>query len=346
MLKPPIPPDETARLATLKNLGILYTPAEERYDRITRLASRLLGTPIALVSLVAERTKWFKSAQGLDAAETSREVSFCGHAILGSDTLVVNDATHDERFADNPLVTGSPDIRFYAGHPIHAADGMPIGTLCVIDRKPHEFEESDRATLRDLAALVEAELQREELTDSQRKWLVERDELLEKSSVDSLTHAWNRGAIMELLAGEVTRAERGTPLSVAMVDIDHFKNVNDTYGHQTGDAVLTEVASRLASAVRDFDRIGRYGGEEFLVVLSNCGDGEADTVCERMRAKIAGEPIQARDGTAVAVTASIGVTTFRSGIASGDELIAAADQALYAAKDSGRNRVVRGPARP
>lgn len=218
----------------------------------------------------------------------------------------------------------------------------PIGTLCVIDREPRDFEESDCATLRDLALLVEAELQREQLTDSQRKWLVERDELLQKSSVDSLTHAWNRGAIMELLAGEVTRATRGTELSVAMVDIDHFKNVNDTYGHQTGDIVLAEVAARLASAVRDFDRIGRYGGEEFLVVLSDCGDREADMVCERMRAKIAEAPIQARDGTPIPVTASIGVTTFSAAVSTGDELIAGADQALYAAKETGRNRVMRG----
>ena len=118
MLEPPLPPDEAMRLAALRSLNILDTPAEERFDRITRLAQRLFDVPIALVSLVDTNRQWFKSCQGLDASETPRSISFCGHAILEDGPLIIEDATKDQRFADNPLVTGPPDIRFYTGQPL------------------------------------------------------------------------------------------------------------------------------------------------------------------------------------------------------------------------------------
>jgi diguanylate cyclase (GGDEF)-like protein len=339
MKSPAIPANEDERLGTLHSLGILYTPADERYDRITRLTQKLLDAPIALVSLVDERVQWFKSNQGLNATETPREVSFCGHAILDDETFVVEDATTDDRFADNPLVSGSPDLRFYAGHPVRAADGMAVGTLCIIGKEPRAFPESERAMLRDLAALVEAELHREQLNDSQRKWIAERDDLVKKASVDSLTKAWNRGGIMHLLEVEIARAERGTPLSVAMIDADKFKLVNDVHGHPTGDRVLTEIAARIRAAVRDFDVFGRYGGEEFLVVLGNCPDAVAQTVCERIRARIARDPVVSTAGVDVPVTVSIGFANYGPGLKTAEALVAAADKALYKAKAGGRNRV-------
>jgi len=196
--------------------------------------------------------------------------------------------------------------------------------------------------VRDLAALVEAELQREELNDSQRKWLLERDELVKKASIDSLTRAWNRGEIMQLLDVELARAKRGTPLSVAMIDIDKFKVVNDTHGHQTGDRVLAEVAERIRGAVRDFDVFGRYGGEEFLVVLGNCPDGVAADVCERIRANVAATPVTAVGGAEVAVSVSIGIAQYGPQLDTAENLVAIADAALYRAKDGGRNRVEVG----
>jgi diguanylate cyclase (GGDEF)-like protein len=335
----PVPSNEAQRLGSLHALGIMYTAAEERFDRITRMASRLLGTPIALVSLVDERCQWFKSAQGLAATETSREVSFCSHAVLQDSTFVVEDATKDERFADNPLVTGHPDIRSYAGQPVYTADGMPIGTLCVIGTEPRSFAQPDLDTLRDLAKLVEGELQREELSDGQRKWLVERDELVSKASVDNLTRAWNRATIMELFAAELGRAGRGTPLCVAMLDIDKFKNVNDTFGHPTGDRVIAETAACIRGAVRDFDVLGRYGGEEFLLLLGNCPENEALVVCERIRSSVAALSIVSGHGVRVPVTISIGVAPYSRQLVTAAALIDAADRALYRAKESGRNRV-------
>ena len=334
-----VPINESERLGSLHTLGIMYTPAEERFDRITRMAARLLGTPIALVSLVAERCQWFKSAQGLAAPETPREVSFCSHAVLQDSLFVVEDATKDERFAANPLVTGHPDIRSYAGQPIHTADGMPIGTLCVIAREPRVFAEPDLDMLRDLAKLVEAELHREELSEDRRKWLSERNELVAKASVDNLTRAWNRGTIMEMLDAEIGRATRGTPMSVAMLDIDKFKNINDTYGHPTGDRLISETAACIRSAVRDFDLLGRYGGEEFLLLLGNCSEREALIVCERIRSNVAALHVVSDDGTHVPLTISIGVAEYSGATAKANTLITAADQALYRAKESGRNRV-------
>ncbi|MCF8185042.1 MAG: GAF domain-containing protein, partial [Polynucleobacter sp.] len=123
---PDTPENEVQRLAALDAMDVLFTPGEERFDRITRLALQVLGTPIALVSLVSEKSQWFKSAQGLDVPETPREISFCGHAILSDETFVVEDAAQDERFFDNPLVTGGPNVRSYAGHPLHSIDGDRI----------------------------------------------------------------------------------------------------------------------------------------------------------------------------------------------------------------------------
>ncbi len=154
----PIPKQESERLASLHDLGLLDTQPEERFDRITRLATALFDVPIALFSLVDEERQWFKSCIGLDDRQTSREVAFCAHAILETKPLVVYDTVLDRRFADNPLVTGPPHIRFYAGCPLHAPDGQCIGTLCLIDFRPRELGTQDLLRLQDLAALVEREV--------------------------------------------------------------------------------------------------------------------------------------------------------------------------------------------
>ncbi len=343
MQAPEVPGNEMQRVAALRATDLLFTPAEERFDRITRLASKLFGTPIALVSLVADKCQWFKSAQGLAAAETSREISFCGHAILGEETFVVENALNDSRFADNPLVTADPNIRFYAGHPLRTEDGSRVGTLCVIDRNPRKFSAEQLEVLRDLAALVETELQRGQLNETHRDLIRERDELKRKASIDGLTRTWNRAAIMELLAAELARAKRGSPTCVAMIDADYFKKVNDSHGHQAGDGVLVEIAARIRRAVREFDAVGRYGGEEFLVVLSNCNIEAAKIVCERIRAFVADEQIPTPAGR-LAATVSIGLAACGPARDTVERIIGAADAALYRAKGNGRNRVEIGGA--
>ncbi len=133
---PTIPDNESERLEALRRLQVLDTPVEERFDRLTHLAKDLSKVSIALISLVDSERKWFKSKQGLEVCETPRNISFCGHAILKSNILYIPNALEDSRFADNPLVTGAPHIRFYAGAPLSTLEGYRIGNLCIIDDKP------------------------------------------------------------------------------------------------------------------------------------------------------------------------------------------------------------------
>ncbi|MGO4920417.1 sensor histidine kinase [Maribacter spongiicola] len=161
MVKPEITTNEKQRLKALKSFNILDTLEEKEYDAITRIAADICDTPMALVSLIDEDRQWFKSHHGIDATETPRDLAFCAHAINTPDSLfVVNDANQDDRFFDNPLVTGGPSVQFYAGAPLNTKDGESIGTLCVIDIKPRkEFTERQRASLKDLADQVMAQLE-------------------------------------------------------------------------------------------------------------------------------------------------------------------------------------------
>lgn len=158
MKKAPIPGNESSRLKCLLSMNVLDSAQEDRYDRITRIAKNYFKVPIALVSLVDANRQWFKSKQGLSVNETPRDISFCGHAIVGSQVFYVPDTLKDERFNDNPLVIGGPKIRFYAGIPLSGKDGSMVGTLCVIDSQPRVLDEKDFAVLRDLGACVESEL--------------------------------------------------------------------------------------------------------------------------------------------------------------------------------------------
>lgn len=158
MKRPGIPPNESERLLALRALGLLDTPPEERFDRLTRLARQFFDVEIVLVTLVDADRQWFKSRQGLDEAETARTISFCGHAILEDRVFEVPDALEDPRFHDNPLVVGAPHIRFYAGAPLSSAGGYHIGTLCLIGSKPRELSASERRALLDFAAIVEQQI--------------------------------------------------------------------------------------------------------------------------------------------------------------------------------------------
>lgn len=154
------PPNETLRLAALRGLEVLDTPAEERFDRITRIAVALFDIPIALVSLVDQDRQWFKSQVGMNVSETSRELAFCAHAVYERADIVVADTLLDDRFADNPLVLDEPRIRFYAGAPLILEDGHCVGTLCIMDSRPRDLSNIELAALHDLRNLTQEELQR------------------------------------------------------------------------------------------------------------------------------------------------------------------------------------------
>ena len=310
---PAEPFDEAARLAELRSLGLLDTDAEERFDRVTRLAQRLFDVPIALVSLVDHDRQWFKSRQGLDATETPRDVSFCGHAILGDDVMNIPDATDDPRFSDNPLVRADPHIRFYAGCPIVGPSGGKIGTLCIIDRNPRRLEERDFASLRDLAGMVEQELA-----------------ALALATVDQLTGLANRRGF-ELAAARILQVcrRRDAAATLLYADLDGFKPINDTYGHDEGDRALVEFARLLDSTFRGSDVIARLGGDEFAVLLT--GTPNPESASDRLE-----RALELRNETSSSpyrLAASLGSSVLASGSDETiDELLRRADSTMYVAK--------------
>ena len=159
MIQASLPPDEEERLAALHRYGILDTPPEAAFDDAVHLASQACGAPIALLSLVDTDRQWFKAKVGVDVDELARDISFCGHAIQGEEVFEVPDALEDERFHDNPLVTGAPNIRFYAGAPLVTHDGYRLGTICVVDRVPRLLTAEQRAALAALSREVVTQLE-------------------------------------------------------------------------------------------------------------------------------------------------------------------------------------------
>lgn len=271
MQSPAIPNNEKSRLETLRALKILDSNPEERFDRLTRLAKRLFGSSIALISLVDADRQWFKSSFGLEVKETSRELSFCGHAILGDEIFEVSDATLDSRFADNPLVTDSPNIRFYAGCPLTVSNGSKLGTLCILDQEPRNFNEDDKVLLRDLARMVEVELS-----------------ALQLATTDELTLLSNRRGFETLGQHALSVCKRlNLPASMLFFDLNKFKQINDQFGHAEGDRALTSFSNILLEVFRDSDVIGRLGGDEFVVLLTNSNSIESKAVIERLSSLVA-----------------------------------------------------------
>ena len=267
MLAPAKPALEDERMHALHALNILDTQPEERFDRLTRLARRLFDVPIALVSLVDSNRQWFKSCQGLTLTETPRDVSFCAHAILSDQILMIPDAGSDERFQDNPLVTGEPKIRFYAGCPLKVGNGSNVGTLCLLDTRPRVLDAEERGLLRDLASMAEQEIA-----------------ALQLASIDDLTQLSNRRGFEALAEHALSMCKRmGTPASLLFFDLDQFKRINDTFGHAEGDRALVAFAQVLRRVLREMDVIGRQGGDEFVALLLGSNAAAGDAVIERLQ---------------------------------------------------------------
>ncbi|POZ61961.1 GGDEF domain-containing protein [Chromobacterium alticapitis] len=341
MLAAPIPENEQQRLESLRRMQILSTPNEEAFDRIVRLSKRLFRVPIAVISLIDEHRQWFKSCSGLELRQTERRTSFCGHAILSDELLVVPDASRDERFHDNPLVTGAPGIAFYAGRPIKNWEGFRIGTLCVIDTQPRQLSADDRQSLDDLGAWVEMALANRQLGEAQAEIVAELDAARRQSMLDPLLNIWNRAAGKALLAREAARAERQQgELAVMMIDLDYFKNINDDYGHLHGDRALIEFSLRITSCLRAYDSVARFGGDEFFVILPDTSLAQAEKRAGEILAKIRSSPVES-DDISFPLSASIGVAAacFRNAAATPRELVGRADEALLQAKRDGRGNI-------
>ncbi|MEE3718943.1 sensor domain-containing diguanylate cyclase [Tumidithrix elongata RA019] len=321
MKVPDLPDNEALRIATLRSLNILDTKPEERFDRLTRLAKRLFGVPIALVSLVDTNRQWFKSSQGLETTETSREVSFCAHTILGDDVLIVNDTKLDERFYDNPLVTNEPKIRFYAGVPLVIPNGSRLGTLCLIDQDPRTLSDEDLELLRDLGHIAEQELAAVQL-----------------ATMDELTQLSNRRGFIALALHALNLCKRlHKPASLFFFDLDLFKEINDRYGHAEGDRALIGFSKILKEAFRESDVIGRLGGDEFAVLLTNTDLTESQLILnrlDRIRADFNKQEARGYD-----ICCSVGAIEFdASRHQSIEDLLQEADQLMYVQKQTKRTK--------
>ena len=445
---------EIARLAALRDYDALDTTGEPEFDRIVKLAARLFDVPIVLISLVERDRQVFRAQVGLDVCETAREVSFCAHAIQSDDIFVVPDALQDTRFARNPLVLGSPYIRFYAGKPLVTPSGLRLGTVCLIDTLARaDLDPVERSNLTDIAALVMERMERVRLErvrsvgqarfeniaatspdaiicmddraqltfwnaaaeqlfgytaeamlrrhaevlvpdfmrdeffdmfeqvrdghagglvgttivragmrrdgsefpaeyslsswrdgDSRSVGMIVRDiterrrneaRLYRLASVDALTELPNRAAVRACLDA---RIEERLPVTVLLLDLDGFKEVNDALGQAAGDAVLREVARRLRSEVPDALAIGRLGGDEFAVLLP----GDALDVAERAAKRLVwtlGRRYEMA-GHAADVGAGVGIAVWPAHGERSEDVTAAADLALQRAKSAGRSRHV------
>ncbi len=267
-MKPPPHPREQERLQSLRDHQILDTSTDRSFDDLVQIASQLLGTPTALVSLIDQDRQWFKACIGMNLTETRRDESFCGYAICADEPFIVEDATKDKRFRDNPLVTGAQAIRFYAGAKVCDDKGLPLGTLCVIDHQPRSFSQQQREQLDQLARQASRQLAMHRVLH----------ELSQASTHDELTGLLNRRG----LDAHVSRVplEQDQTQALLYLDMKRFKPINDSHGHHVGDAVLKQLAKRLEEAMQaaasaangTTAQLARLGGDEFGFFVSTRHD--------------------------------------------------------------------------
>jgi len=303
--------------------GILEAPAEKSFDRMLRLAETALCAPVFLMSFGGRHHQWLRSSKRLDPVTDPRLMLLCDYTFEKNDFCVVSNTLEHPAFQDNPVVVGEPNIRSYAGVPLRRRNGHKVGAICAADHKERDFTQDQLELLGDLAQLM-----------------AEQIELRQIATTDSLTGALTRRAFEVEVTREYRRNSRYQHgLSVIVVDVDHFKKINDNYGHAAGDLVLKNVVLQLKQSLREVDFLGRMGGEEFVVGLPETDVDSATIVAERLRETIAGVAVVS-DGDTINVTASFGVAGLNRADRDWKQMLGRADVALYRAKQEGRNRCV------
>ncbi len=314
MSVPQSPQDEKLRLEKLRALKLLDTAPEERFDRLTRMAKRLFQVKSAVVSLVDEDRQWFKSKASAESLpdETSRDVSFCGHAILDDDVFVVEDAQFDERFKDNPLVTAESGIRFYAGFPLRISDGSALGTLCIFDSEPRQLTGEDLQLLRDLGDMAEKEIA-----------------ALQLATLDPLTLISNRRGFTELAQYAFSVSKRkALPASVILIDINRFSQIRADFGQTESDQILVKMASILRAVFRETDIFGRIGDDEFAVFMMESDDDSTRDAIRRLQRAVEQYDMEAERGYDIEFRAGY-VVAAPGTIQTLDDLLALADERMY-----------------
>lgn len=345
---------ESERLAVLDSYFILDSDPEQAFDDIVRLACAICGAPVASITLIDHDRQWFKASVGFGVRETPRDEAVCDIAIRTPDQMLeVPDLTEDARTPMRPVDSGGALLRFYAGMPLRSPEGYALGTVCVLDHAPRTLAPEQKQALAALARQVQhlLELRRyvlhqgnmlqqrladAERLESDRADLQRRhDDMKRAATHDALTGLLNRTALEQLRQrpDAMLKLEAAT-YTLAVVDIDHFKQVNDKYGHLIGDEVLRAVAEVIAGSIRQEDIAVRYGGEEFLLVLLATPLSSAYEIAERIRQSVMDAPLP------FPVTVSIGIAAGMPPQDTPEKVFELADQALYRAKAGGRNRVV------
>jgi diguanylate cyclase (GGDEF)-like protein len=343
---PPVLATEPERLKALSAYGLGTDRPLPSLDPVVNIAARMFDMPISAVNMIGSDHVFFAASFGIDDVDMRRDVSFCAHAILQDGVMVVPDATQDERFHDNPLVTGPAHLRFYAGVPILSAKGHALGALCVIDAKPHDFSAEDKERLRELAKMASDRLELQRVEEFARQAAasesqpgeapsgLQDDELYRLANFDVLTGLANRGRFYRKVEETLLSS---SPAAVLMIDLDGFKDVNDTLGHAVGDGILREVATRLKESLEPRVIVARIGGDEFALLSPDVDDvGTATALAQSAIARVA-EPILI-DGHEVRVSASCGIALAPLHAHEALELIGNADLALFKAKSMGRGR--------
>jgi len=313
--------DEEGRLAALRRYAVLDSGREDAFDQITNLVRLALGVPMAAVTLVDRDRLNFKSAAGISSEDVPRDASVCTYTIQDRVPLMIADMSKDARVAGIAMVAGAPYLRSYLGVPLETSDGFNIGSLCAYDIEPRRFTDGQLSLMQSLAKVV-----------------IEQMELRLLSRTDFLTGALSRRGFMSEVNRDFIRATRyQRPSALIFLDLDHFKAVNDQYGHPGGDEVLRVCADACLKTMRRSDVFGRLGGEEFGLLLPETDSRDAMLCAERIRTLIADLDIDV-GGKAVKVTVSCGVAPLTSSLETEAMWFAAADVALYQAKRAGRNR--------
>lgn len=330
-----------ARLESLRRMLTLGGPGEHDYQRVTRLALKLFDVPIAYVSVLDGHNQYLMSPLGLAPMAVPCEESLCQHVLEAKARIVCPDTTLDPRFSQAATVKGAPHIRFYVGQPIRNAEGHVIGALCIADSQPRTLSDEQAILLEDLAYLLESTIALRYLSFSHEKALVFASSMGLEAMTDDLTGVFNRRGIIDMANHAYARClHEHRSFSLALIDLDHFKAVNDQFGHLVGDAALKEAARRIQRSLRGGDIVGRWGGEEFLVILPGSSPAVLQDVGNKLVQTISGPFTE--QGVEVQLSASAGLVGMGSPHVVFDEVIwlEAADQALYMAKERGRSQAV------
>lgn len=330
---------EPGRLLKLHHTGLIGGEISPVLERLTRLASTLLGVPVSAVSLVDDLGQHFVGLHGLggwagEQRGTPMSHSFCQHVAASGAPLITGDARSVPLLADN-LAVPALGVIAYAGVPLTTADGFTLGAFCAIDTKPHEWTEAQLTVLRDLAASAMVEIELRATLQTLRQ---SEEKLREQATRDALTGLYNRRGLSDLSRQLLAQSQRrGKPMSVVVMDLNGFKQINDTFGHDAGDEALLEFSTVLTQCVREGDTVARLGGDEFVVLLADCDHTSAERFVARLVQQLAQwNSAEARD---FSLRASMGIGGWTPGApASFTAMMHQADAAMYRHKQQQRQQ--------